>query len=177
MYRTLGWIAAVLTLAICVPALADDWAKPTPRTYTSRNQVYRLTVFPRSVTAEAQPVTAWTATCEATLEKLEGNAYGLLWLPLARQPRGAAQRTHRRLRWIRHIRQLVREGTRGRRRRDLCAIGRAHSQAGAQGLSDRCGDRSAAAIHQLDPVGRPTPPRCDTGLPGAFRARQAQRLE
>lgn len=50
---------------------ADQWERPSPRTYSSWYGGYRLTVYPAE-RATSRP-------CEATLEKLDGNKYVEVW--------------------------------------------------------------------------------------------------
>jgi hypothetical protein len=65
--------ALVLILACWWPpaAQADLWDPPSPKTYSSWYGGYRLTVYP----AER----ATSRSCEATLEKLDGNKYVEVW--------------------------------------------------------------------------------------------------
>lgn len=56
-------------------AVADSWRPPSVETYSSRMGNYRLTVFPGGDAHASGP----QRPCEATLEKLEGNAYRQLW--------------------------------------------------------------------------------------------------
>lgn len=84
-----------ITVCLCLTAtaaVADSWFPPRPQTFSSREGTYRLTIFPREFTGtfaffsdkvEGKSPAAQTpggqTRCEATLERLEGNQYRVLW--------------------------------------------------------------------------------------------------
>jgi hypothetical protein len=81
-------VALIVVASFAGSAFADTWFPPTPRTYSSSQGKYRLTVFPgpvpyfqdkvdgRSPAGQQEP---GLRTCEATLERLMENRYELLW--------------------------------------------------------------------------------------------------
>ncbi len=87
-----AWILAVAATCVFSVATGDQWFPATPSTYSSSGGEYRLTVFPRDlagplpyfqdkVQGKPQPGQSpvGPASCEATLEVLENNAYRLVW--------------------------------------------------------------------------------------------------
>jgi hypothetical protein len=85
-------VAFFLLSLAATSVAADEWPTPTPKTYTSHNGKYRLTVFPRQLASAlsyfddkvsgSEPAGQQKHEqdrCEATLERLVGSRYEQLW--------------------------------------------------------------------------------------------------